>query len=80
MQSVVERRLGRTLAAADYDRLADVVIQLRTASRALQHPEDAPAGSAEQDRLRAVVRQALDDIATITGLPPAELSDALTGQ
>jgi hypothetical protein len=76
VERVVETRLERKLTTEDYDRLADLVIELRTTSRALQHADDADTG--ELDRQRDRLQRTLGDIATITGLPPSELGGALT--
>ena len=76
VERVVETRLERKLTADDYDRLADLVIELRSTARALQSGDGADAG--ELDRQRDRLQRTLDDIATITGLPPSALSGALT--
>jgi hypothetical protein len=72
VEHVMHDRVGRDLSAPDYDRLADAVIRLRTASHALE----APASTAEQAAQRQAMQTALADIGAISGLPPSELTSA----
>jgi hypothetical protein len=73
VERVMRERVGRDLSAPDYDRLADAVIRLRTASRALASSDLATADQAAE---RQAMQSALSDIVTITGLQPSELSGA----
>jgi hypothetical protein len=78
VEHVVETRLERKLTANDYDRLADLVIELRTTSRALRQADGADTAELNQERDR--LQRTLDEIATITGLPPSELGGAFASQ
>lgn len=81
-EQVVKQRLNRDLPPADYERLTDAILQLRTAARAMRGTEEA---SAEQARQRLAMQQALTEIQTITGLSIADLAgsfddDAASGR
>lgn len=69
-------RLGRDLSADERERLADAVVRLRTAARALRATDDSPGGLAERRLQQDAMRNALDDVTRITGIPPSELGTA----
>jgi hypothetical protein len=71
VEHVVKTRLGRDLGAADYDRLTDAVLRLRTASRRLRTAGDA--SPAVRERERGEIEAALADMRAITGLSANEL-------
>jgi len=69
VEHVVKDRLGRDLSAQDYDRMADAVIRLRTASQALRRSDD----SKTREREATVLRNALAEIQSIAGVPASDL-------
>lgn len=67
----------RELTPRDYDRLTVAVMRLQSASRSLRRGDESRASPAVLDERRQAVRSALDDIETITGVPPSQLGELL---
>jgi hypothetical protein len=65
----------RELTPRDYDRLTAAVMRLQSASRSLRRGDESQARPAVLDKQRQAVRSALDEIETITGVPPSQLGD-----
>ena len=66
----------RELTNADYDRLVDDVMRLRSALRAMRHAEQSPNGAAATAERETVVA-AMADVEAVTGVPPSELGTVL---
>jgi hypothetical protein len=66
----------RELSPADYDRLVDAVMRLRAALRRAER-ENAHPDDAARSKDRQAIAAALDDIQSITGVPPSDLGEAL---
>jgi len=82
VRALVERAFkgklaDRELTPRDYDRLTAAVMRLQSASRSLRRGDESRVSPAVLDRRRRAVRSALDDIETITGVPPSQLGDVL---
>ena len=52
-------------------------MRLQSASRSLRRGDESRVSPAVLDRRRQAVRSALDDIETITGVPPSQIGDVL---
>jgi hypothetical protein len=78
VRGVLDGKLDdRELTPADYDRLTDVVLRLRTAARILRSADDSAAGDAARVEQRQVLAAALAEVEAITGVPPSELGNLL---
>jgi len=82
MRALVERAFkgklaDRELTPHDYDRLTVAVMRLQSASRSLRRGDESRVSPAVLDKQRQAVRAALDEIETITGVPPSQLGDVL---
>lgn len=80
VRALVERAFkgklaDRELTPRDYDRLTAAVMRLQSASRSLRRGDESQARPAVLDKQRQAVRSALDEIETITGVPPSQLGD-----